>query len=828
MLHSYNDIDEFSSSSSHHVFSHYCENDNESYSSKYLPPLPPSSSSSSLQTNGKEIENNNHNHNHHRNPPSVIIGEPFSALIHSLIPSPQLLLHDTDEQTIYDEYGFRIDINENEQHYEIIPIIENEQAKLKWLTHLDTTYKLDVVHLPLSEEEIIQKIDPKQLRQDTKIPLLLQQSLGIPTSLRAQMWMCLSGSVHKKHQAKMSYTDMLKQCNNDSQLYSKQIEKDLLRTLPTNACFMTMNASGISRLRRILRTVAWLFPDIGYCQGMGVICATLLLLFEEEDAFWMMCSIVEDLLPGQYYSVSLFGVQVDIRVFRYLIQQYLPNIHKVFNEHDIDLTLICFQWFLTLYSNVFHTKFIYHLWDYFFFYGSIILFQIGLMMLKQYEEILMDFDNSAQIFNFLCEVPQLFEYEYGTNERIFHDLPKLFGLSSTIIETHRKKYLAELMSQEGFTINPKMNLVNLPKDILQRRQNQKSTSLNRSSRFSFLNKSNLSANNTQALIERNITQTEMLVNLREAILKIAKHFKDNDSESYSQQNIDLNVDYSIESHVKDHEHYANISLQKCKRAKALLDFECQDSNELGFKKNDILKILSMNDEHCWIGELNGKHGWFPAKFVQLVDERSKLYSLAGDDSINENISDLVRGKLASCIKSIFEHGLRKTPIVLGGVCHPWLFIEEAALHAINKDFDSVYARLILCKTYRLDEDGRILTPEELLCRCIRSINYTHNLAHAQMDVKLRSFISVGLNEQVLHLWLETLCSCTDIINKWYLPWSFLRSPCWVQIKCDLRVLQQFSFTLQQDFELPAAYKQLDVLSSVRDMLMKHHLFSWDL
>ncbi|CAF5187197.1 unnamed protein product, partial [Rotaria magnacalcarata] len=113
-----------------------------------------------------------------------------------------------------------------------------------------------------------------------------------------------------------------------------------------------------------------------------------------------------------------------------------------------------------------------------------------------------------------------------------------------------------------------------------------------------------------------------------------------------------------------------------------------------------------------------------------------------------------------------------------GISHPWLFIEEAALHAINKDFDSVYARLVLCKTYRLDEDGRILTPEELLCRCIRSINYTHNLARVQMDVKLRSFICVGLNEQVLHLWLETLCSCTDIINKWYLPWSFLRSPCW--------------------------------------------------
>jgi hypothetical protein len=385
---------------------------------------------------------------------------------------------------------------------------------------------------------------------------------------------------------------------------------------------------------------------------MGVICASLLLLFEEEDTFWMMCSIVEDLLPGQYYSVSLYGVQVDIRVFRYLIEQYLPDVHDLFTEHDIDLTLICFQWFLTLYSNVFHIKYIFRLWDYFFLYGSIILFQIGLIMLKQYEKTLTEFTNSTQIFNFLCEVPQLFEYEYGTNEQIIHDLPKLFNLTPIIIDSYRKKYLAQLMSQEGFTINPKTPLLNLPKDILQRRHNQKL-------------QSTLSSKNSQALIERNITQTEMLVNLREAIIKIAKHFKDHDPDGYTEQNIDLNVDYSIESHVKDHEHYANISLQKYKRAKAVLDFDSQDTNELSFKRNDILKILSMTDEHCWIGELNGKHGWFPAKFVQLVDERSKLYSLVGDDSVNEYISDLVRGKLATCIKAIFEHGLRTTPTVLG-------------------------------------------------------------------------------------------------------------------------------------------------------------------
>ena len=47
---------------------------------------------------------------------------------------------------------------------------------------------------------------------------------------------------------------------------SRQIEKDLLRTLPTNVCYANVNSTGVPRLRRILRGLAWLYPDIGYCQ----------------------------------------------------------------------------------------------------------------------------------------------------------------------------------------------------------------------------------------------------------------------------------------------------------------------------------------------------------------------------------------------------------------------------------------------------------------------------------------------------------------------------------------------------------------------------------
>lgn len=86
------------------------------------------------------------------------------------------------------------------------------------------------------------------------------------------------------------------------------------------------------------------------------------------------------------------------------------------------------------------------------------------------------------------------------------------------------------------------------------------------------------------------------------------------------------------------------------------------------------------------------------------------------------------------------------------------------------------------------------------------------------------------SEQVLHLWLEVLCSSLPTVEKWYQPWSFLRSPGWVQIKCELRVLCCFAFSLSQDWELPAKREEekKPLKEGVQDMLVKHHLFSWDI
>jgi len=54
-----------------------------------------------------------------------------------------------------------------------------------------------------------------------------------------------------------------------------------------------------------------------YCQGTGMVASSLLLLMEEEDAFWMLSTIVEDILPASYYSSTLLGKSSLHLIYRY-------------------------------------------------------------------------------------------------------------------------------------------------------------------------------------------------------------------------------------------------------------------------------------------------------------------------------------------------------------------------------------------------------------------------------------------------------------------------------------------------------------------------------
>ena len=53
--------------------------------------------------------------------------------------------------------------------------------------------------------------------------------------------------------------------------------------------------------------------EIGYCQSMNFVVATMLMYCSEEQSFWILCSLVEDVLPEGYYTETLSGLRAATR-----------------------------------------------------------------------------------------------------------------------------------------------------------------------------------------------------------------------------------------------------------------------------------------------------------------------------------------------------------------------------------------------------------------------------------------------------------------------------------------------------------------------------------
>ena len=175
---------------------------------------------------------------------------------------------------------------------------------------------------------------------------------GVPEKLRCAVWTACSGAMTKRKEVinadpestmEVSYHFLVTQglaLNNEA---SAVIEVDVPRTGCEEGLF--------EPLRRVLLAFAAKNPDLGYCQSMNFIAAALLRYCDEESSFWILCSLLEDILPEGYYTRNMVGIRVDMLVLNSLVMRYLPNLHKHFTEHDVDLSPVSMNWFLCLYIN---------------------------------------------------------------------------------------------------------------------------------------------------------------------------------------------------------------------------------------------------------------------------------------------------------------------------------------------------------------------------------------------------------------------------------------------------------------------------------------------
>ena len=145
-----------------------------------------------------------------------------------------------------------------------------------------------------------------------------------------------------------------------------QIKLDLKRTFPEEK--QCMSEKFLEKLKNILVCYSIRNTTVGYCQGMNFIGGRLLLIMgNEEQAFWLFIQIMEEILPITYYS-ELVGIVVETTMVENILGLYFPDLYKFIVDSNFNIPLRNFihKWMVCLFTQNLSPEMVYTFLDFFF------------------------------------------------------------------------------------------------------------------------------------------------------------------------------------------------------------------------------------------------------------------------------------------------------------------------------------------------------------------------------------------------------------------------------------------------------------------------------
>ncbi|KAF7647452.1 hypothetical protein LDENG_00172230 [Lucifuga dentata] len=226
---------------------------------------------------------------------------------------------------------------------------------------------------------------------------------GVPLEYRQRVWrwvvLARTKTIRERHPQR--YQQLCEKSRTSPHSASRQIQLDLHRTLTTNQHFSSPCSPTLQQLQRILLAFSWQNPAIGYCQGLNRLAAiALLVLQSEEDAFWCLVAVVETIMPQDYYTKNLVASQADQRVLKDFMAEKLPRLAAHFEEHNIDVSLVTFNWFMVVFVESLPSDILLRLWDAFLYEGTKVIFRYTLALFKYKEDDILKIRDNVEIYQY--------------------------------------------------------------------------------------------------------------------------------------------------------------------------------------------------------------------------------------------------------------------------------------------------------------------------------------------------------------------------------------------------------------------------------------------
>ena len=255
---------------------------------------------------------------------------------------------------------------------------------------------------------------------------------GIPMKLRHPLWVELSNT-----QAMMQpndYVHHLELREQDDPAEIDAILKDVPRTLTTKYDFYS--GKGFKRLKEVLVAFVGKYPHLGYTQGLNTIAGYLLLAIPcEEDAFWVLCNIVENFFPADYFSRTdaMISPLADNTLLRLYVKDFMPQLSKHMDELKVQAGYtVPMKWFFTAFSSALPETLLMRMWDVWLCLPNQkhFLFAFALAMLAQNADGITECEDSAAYLSYMdnkLKVPddpeqltELIKHAYKIGKKLDH------------------------------------------------------------------------------------------------------------------------------------------------------------------------------------------------------------------------------------------------------------------------------------------------------------------------------------------------------------------------------------------------------------------------
>jgi hypothetical protein len=181
-----------------------------------------------------------------------------------------------------------------------------------------------------------------------------------------------------------------------------QIKKDLHRTAPENKYFQT--EEGINSLHTVLKAMAIYDQVVGYCQGMNIIAANILLASDgnQVETFLVLRYIFDKLEIREFYMKGFAKLHYYIFLIKAMIKEKNENVYNAIEALGVPDEVWLFRWLQTIFMLACDFSICVRIWDCILADGLDFIIKFCLGLIRYYESNILKAQD-------MCEFVEVFK-----------------------------------------------------------------------------------------------------------------------------------------------------------------------------------------------------------------------------------------------------------------------------------------------------------------------------------------------------------------------------------------------------------------------------------